>query len=131
MARDDDDEDRDDEDREDEELDISSKRSRKPNDSDRQMAMFCHLGGIIGGIILPLVIWLTQKDKSRFVDRHGKEAVNFAITMIIFHLTVGMITCGCGTLVMFPIQIVFHVQAGMAASRGEWYEYPMCFHFIK
>lgn len=108
----------------------SRKKKRKSGGDDRQMAMFCHLGGILGGFLIPLIIWMMKKEESRFVDRHGKEALNFAITMMILNLTVGLITCGLATLIFVPLALIFHIQAAMAANRGEYYEYPMSFRFI-
>ncbi|MBI3822945.1 MAG: DUF4870 domain-containing protein [Planctomycetes bacterium] len=121
MARDDDDDD---------DRPRKKKKRRGPSDEDKQMAMFCHLGAIIGGIVLPLVLWMTQKEKSRFIDDHGKEAVNFGITMMIGHLVGGFCTCGLLNLILLPIGITFSVMAGMAANRGEDYMYPVCIRFI-
>ena len=76
MARNDDDDDDDDDDRDDDE-DSSRKKKKKgkPTDEEKQMAMFCHLGGLIGGSVIPLVIWMMKKDESRFIDRHGEGGV--------------------------------------------------------
>jgi uncharacterized Tic20 family protein len=101
----------------------------EPSKDDMQMAMFCHLGGILG-IILPLVLWLTQREKSWFIDDQGKEAVNFGITMMIAHVGFGLITCGFGVFITWPLALVFHILAGMAAGRGECYRYPICFRFV-
>ena len=129
--RNDDDDDQRDEDEEEDDLKSSRKRKRRePTNDDKQMAMFCHLGGIMG-IIIPLILWLTQKEKSSFIDEQGKEAVNFGITMMIAHLVIGLVTCGFGILITAPVSIIFHVMAGMAANRGEDYEYPICIRFIK
>jgi uncharacterized Tic20 family protein len=120
-----------DEDEEDDEREFSRKHKRRgPTNEDKQMAMFCHLGGLMG-IIIPLILWLTQKEKSSFIDEHGKEAVNFGITMLIAHMVIGVVTCGFGILITAPIGIVFHVMAGMAANRGEDYRYPICIRFIE
>jgi uncharacterized protein len=98
-----------------------------PSNDEKQMAMFCHIGALIGGIILPLVLWLTQKEKSAFVDDQGKEVVNFQITVLCF----GLITCCFGFVIAWPFSLVFHILGGMAASRGERYRYPVCIRFIK
>jgi uncharacterized Tic20 family protein len=129
MARRDDDDDRDWDDEDDEDRRSSRKRRRRgPSDEDRQMGMFCHLGGLLG-IVLPLVLWLTQREKSDFIDEHGREAVNFQITMMIGHL-LGMCTFGILNLILMPVNIIFCVLAGMAANRGEDYQYPMSIRFI-
>ncbi len=129
MARDDDD------DFDDEEDDRPRKKKKKkkggrPNDEEKQMAMFCHLGGIIGGFLLPLIIWIIKKEESRYIDEHGKQALNFAITVLIAHLVGFVCTCGFLSIVLAPITIIFSIQGAMAASRGEDYEYPMSFSFI-
>lgn len=38
----------------------------------------------LGSIITPLILWQTQKDKSDFLDAHGKEAVNFNISFSLY-----------------------------------------------
>ena len=129
MARSDDDDDRDDDD--DDKDDRKSESKRKgPSKDDKQMAMFCHLGGIIGGILLPLILWITQKEKSAFIDDQGKEAVNFQITMLIGHV-IGPCTLFILNLILLPVGIIFSVLGAMAASRGEKYRYPMSIRFIK
>ena len=127
MARDEDDDIDDDED---DRPRKKKKKGGKPSDEEKQMAMFCHLGGIIGGFLLPLIIWMMKKDESRYVDKHGKQALNFAITLLIGHLVGGFCTCGLLSLVLLPIGIIFSVQGAMAANRGENYEYPMTISFI-
>ena len=127
---DDDDRDRDKEEDEAERESFKKRKRRRPTNEDKQMAMFCHLGGLLG-IILPLILWITQKEKSSFIDEQGREAVNFGITMIIAHMVIGLVTCGFGLLITVPIGIIFHVMAGIAANRGEDYRYPICIRFIE
>jgi len=43
----------------------------------------------LGSIITPLILWQTQKDKSTFLDIHGKEAVNFNISFAIYVFVLG------------------------------------------
>ena len=138
MAHDaeDDDDDRDQsEDHDDQQLEQDSDfKSRKPTQNDRSMAMFCHLGALLGGIILPLVIWMTQKDKSAFVDKHGKEAVNFCLSLMIASIVLLPTVCctfGLLHIIMMVFGIVWTVQAGMAANRGKMFRYPYCMRIIK
>jgi uncharacterized Tic20 family protein len=126
MARRDDDDD-DDDDR----PKKKKKKSGGPSKEERQMGMFCHLGGIIGGFILPLIIWLTKKEESEFIDDQGKEALNFQITILIANLGLGLITCGLAIFVMVPLGIVFSIMGATAANRGEYYRYPMNIRMIK
>ena len=38
----------------------------------------------LGSIITPLILWQTLKDRSQFLDDHGKEAVNFNISFGLY-----------------------------------------------
>ena len=70
---------------------------------ERMWATFAHLGFLaglvvpLGNIIAPLVIWLVYKDQSDFIDRHGKEALNFHLSMLLY---------GIGLLVLSVILFV-------------------------
>ncbi len=46
---------------------------------DRNLAMLTHLSGILLGFIVPLIIWLTNKDKSdkAWLNTQAVEALNF------------------------------------------------------
>lgn len=37
-----------------------------------------------GSIITPLILWQTLKEKSSFLDKHGKEAINFNISYALY-----------------------------------------------
>lgn len=53
-------------------------------------ALLIHLSALtgylfpFGFIITPFVLWLVQKDKNSFLDKHGKEAVNFNISFYLY-----------------------------------------------
>jgi len=103
--------------------------------------MLCHLLPIAAGFIAPLVIWLIKKDQSRFLDHHGREALNFQITVLI--ATLGL-TIIAAVLMFFLIgilllplifviaigAIVLEVLAGIAANRGDWHRYPCTIRFF-
>jgi len=131
MARNRDDDDDDDDDRDDDDDDSPRKsKKKKKGGDDNQMAMFCHLGMLIGGFLIPLIIWMMKKDESKFVDRHGKEALNFAITLLIVHM-IGPFTLCILNAVATVMSIIWIIKASMAASNGEYYKYPICIRFIK
>jgi uncharacterized Tic20 family protein len=115
-------------------LDSSSGPPSIPStQEDRQMALFAHLGGIMG-FMVPLIIWILKKDESEFVDDQGKEALNFHLTLMIGHLIGGLSICftfGAINLVCWVLGIVFGIIGGMAAQKGEVYRYPMTIRFIK
>jgi uncharacterized Tic20 family protein len=109
---------------------------------ERNMAMFCHLGSLagyilpLGNILLPLILWLVNKDKMPFVNDQGKESVNFQISITIYvlaSLLIGIVTCGIGLLLMFvPVvfALVMAIIASLEANKGIAYRYPLCIRII-
>lgn len=112
---------------------------------DRTMGMLVHLLGLLTGIIGVLILWLVKKNESRFVDHHGKEALNFQLTLLVYMICfmalafiLAVVTMGLGMFVVFPLifvisigALVLEILACMAANRGEWHRYPMTIRFIK
>ena len=110
---------------------------------DKQWASFAHLGGIIG--ILPaLIIWLVFKDRGRFTNEEGKEALNFQITLAIAQVAIVIIstflaavTFGIGALlgglgwVVAIISIILSIMAFIKAKDGIPYRYPFALRLIK
>ncbi|MCM8796648.1 MAG: DUF4870 domain-containing protein [Candidatus Omnitrophica bacterium] len=110
---------------------------------ERNLAVFCHLGGLLFfyfvNLIIPLIIWLTQKDKSAFIDEHGKEAVNFQISLIIYGLglmligftIIGLVIAVPGWIILFIIDIISIIRAAIKASNGQKFLYPLNLRLIK
>jgi len=112
-----------------------------PTADEKQMGMFCHLAafaGLVipfGSIVGPLVIWLMKKDTSAYIDYHGKEAVNFQITMaiaffvsfILMFVIIGFFLVA--GLMIFELVVI--IIAAIRASEGVEYQYPFNFRFIK
>lgn len=109
----------------------------------RMWAMFCHLGGlagyvipiIISGVIAPLIIWQIKREDDSFIDRNGKEAVNFQISIAIYALVCIPFIFACiGVFMLAAVEIfnvVFLLIAAIKANNGESYHYPLCIRFIK
>lgn len=109
--------------------------------------MFAHLSALLGLLaggmtfLGPLIVWLAKKDQSRFVDYHGKEALNFQLNILIYSLILvaaSIVTCGFGLILAVPLMlflavwgIVMPIIAGMRANAGERYQYPATFRIIK
>ncbi|MGI9014653.1 MAG: DUF4870 domain-containing protein [Phycisphaerales bacterium] len=102
---------------------------------ERTMAMLCHILAIFFGFLAPLIIWLIKKNESKFVDYHGKESLNFQITLFIGYLICGaliFVLIGCFLLPALAIAaIVFAIIAGIATNKGEYYRYPFAMRLIK
>ena len=39
----------------------------------------------LGSILVPLIVWNLKKDESEFVNHHGKEAVNFNLSFLLYY----------------------------------------------
>ena len=94
----------------------------------------CYFSGF-GGLIVPLIIWLLKKDSSQFIDRLGRETVNFHITFLILVLISGIfcvVLIGYVLLALLCIYfLVTVIVAAVKASDGVVFRYPICFRFIR
>lgn len=108
---------------------------------ERTWAMLCHFAAYsmfitgIGYILGPLIVWLIKKDESEFINRHGKEALNFQISMTIYMfccIPLIIVLIGIPLLIILGIaNIVLILIAGIRANDGLEYQYPFTIRFIK
>ena len=100
----------------------------------RDMAMLLHLFGIMG-FFAPLVIWLNEKDKHKFVYEHGKSAMNYHISIIIYYIAswlLCLIFVGIFMLAaLIVMHIVFVIMGTVKASKGQMWKYPIAIRFLK
>ena len=87
------------------------------------------------GFIIPIIMWLLNKDNSTNVDMHGKNIINFMASMFIYFSVAGIL---CVILIGLPILIilgilefVFIIMAALKAGNGEYWEYPLSIKFLK
>jgi uncharacterized Tic20 family protein len=114
---------------------------RSLSESERNWSMLCHLSAFagfffpFGGIIGPLICWLSRRDESAWVNENGKASMNFQISMLLYiFLSIPL----CFILVVIPIimflgvlKIVCIVIASIKASKGERFKYPLAIPFIQ
>ena len=104
---------------------------------DRTIAMLTHLSGILLGFIVPLIIWLINKDRPEkaFLTDQGKEALNFQLTLLfgyIIGVILSVILIGALlNLILWVICVIFSIIGGLAANKGEYYRYPFAIRLIK
>jgi uncharacterized protein len=108
---------------------------------DRTWVILCHLAALtlflgipFGNIIGPLVIWLIKKSESAAVDAHGKESLNFQISMSIYTLLAGLSCFVFIGFVLLPVALIMNlvliIVASIKASNGELYRYPLSIRLI-
>jgi len=115
----------------------------------RTWTVLCHASAFLGFLIPalgqfvgPLIIWLWKRDESPEIDEHGKESLNFQISMFIY-TAVFAIVCFIlmfvfvGFLlipliaVFYIVDVVFVIIASLKASEGQLYRYPLTLRLIK
>jgi uncharacterized Tic20 family protein len=113
---------------------VGAEQATLSND-DKNMAMLCHVLAIFTLFLGPLIIWMIKKDESPFVDHHGKEALNFQLTMLIAWVASGFLIFACIGFVLLPIigivDLVLCILAAIKASSGVEYRYPINIRFVK
>ncbi len=108
---------------------------------EKSWGMFCHLAALagfvipFGNIIGPLIIWLIKKDESPYVDKQGKESLNFQISVTLYCIIAAvliivvigiflLIAIGIGTLVLI-------IVGAIKANNREEFSYPLTIRFIQ
>ena len=56
-----------------------------------------------GNFILPIVIWSSQKKESEFIDNHGKQAINFQLSLLLFNLVGFLVAAAFGLYYLFNV----------------------------
>lgn len=106
----------------------------------RTYATFMHLMLVLATVTVvptvlgPLIMWLIKRHESPFIDDHGREALNFNISILIYMLISGLaFICGIGVIllpIVWGFGLIFSVVAAISANRGEYYRYPACIRII-
>jgi uncharacterized protein len=89
---------------------------------------------VAGHIVGPLIVWLAKRQDSPDIDAHGKESMNFQISMLIWNVIAGIL---CLVLIGIPLLILLHILniifvivATIQASEGKLYRYPLAIRLI-
>jgi len=107
----------------------------------RTWTVLCHASALLGvffhfmGHLLgPLIVWLAKRHESAEIDAHGKEALNFQLSMLIYDAVAAVL---CVVLIGIPILIllwimntIFVIIASLQASDGKLYRYPITIRFL-
>jgi hypothetical protein len=108
----------------------------------RTWTAFCHASALLGvflhfpgHVLAPLIVWLLKRDQSPEIDAHGKEALNFQISMLIYNVVAAVFCLVLIGFILLPVlwilNAVFVIIAAIKASDGELYRYPMTIRFIQ
>jgi len=127
------------------------------------ISMWAHISNIVGamthpfnGIIMAFLIWKINNKKSDFINKQGKEALNFSITVfigfIVIFASTAMITAMVApdliragkdaseslgplaaivNLVFRLLVVILAILAASQTKKAIEYRYPVCIRFIK
>ncbi|WP_243416327.1 DUF4870 domain-containing protein [Flavobacterium sp. HTF] len=85
--------------------------------SEKNTATFTHLSTLtqyfipFGNYIFPILIWSSYKDKSEFANHHGKQALNFQLSLLLYTLILALIAIPIFVIVFLqnlPMEAVFN-----------------------
>ena len=109
---------------------------------DNQMLVMTHLSQLldlvtgVGGFIVPLILWLTQKDKVAGMDMYGKMILNFQISLFIYSIIciplILLFGLGIlGLIIIGLIALILPIMNALKVSNGEMPYYPLTIEFLK
>jgi len=103
--------------------------------------MLCHLSAFagyffpFGGVIGPLICWLSRKDESQWVNQNGKASLNFQLSILLYMILaapLSIIIIGIPIIIFLGVlEIICIIIASIRASKGEEYRYPISIPFIQ
>tara|TARA_R110000796_G_scaffold252631_3_gene389376 strand:+ start:35105 stop:35443 length:339 start_codon:yes stop_codon:yes gene_type:complete len=107
----------------------------------KQLLVITHLSQLLdvitgfGGFLVPLILWLTQKETIVDMDKNGKAILNFRISMFLYFLiSIPLVLLfGLGLLGFIAIGIlsfIFPIVNAVRVSNGESPYYPMSIKFL-
>ncbi|MEY2486013.1 MAG: uncharacterized protein QOG67_3199 [Verrucomicrobiota bacterium] len=108
----------------------------------RTWCVLSHASALLGFVVPwafhilgPLIVWLAKRADSPEIDAHGKESLNFQISMLIYSVIAGVL---CLLLIGFFLLVALHllnlvlvIVASIQASEGKLYRYPFTIRLIK
>ena len=113
----------------------------EPDSEERTLATIAHLLGFaglvlpLGSVIGPLVMYLTKRDSSAFVEDQAREALNFQIWILIAGaVSFVLLFVGLG-FVLLPIVglswLAGTLVGAIRANEGVRFRYPFTIRLVK
>ena len=107
----------------------------------RAWSILVHVAAFAGvlvpfGMILgPLLVWIIKKPESALVDRHGRAALNFQISMLIYFMVAAfLVLVFIGLMILIVLGIFWSIMVLVATIRvadGRDPGYVLSIEFLK
>lgn len=87
--------------------------------TEKNIATFTHLSTLtqyfipFGNYIFPIILWSSKKESSEFVDHHGKQVLNFQLSLLLYSLVLILIAVPTFLITLFrniPFEAVINDQ---------------------
>ena len=112
-----------------------------PSRESRNWAVGLHLSSLsawlgipLGNILGPLIVWMIRKDQDPWIDRQGRQALNFHITLTAYFLVAAVasiILIGIPALIAVVLaHPILCVVAAIKAANGDEDCYPFGWNII-
>ena len=109
--------------------------NQEPDADARLMATLIYVLSFFTSLIAPLIIWLIKRDESPFVDRAGKNYLNFLLSYLIWITVASIAIFIIIGIIILPILLllnfIFTIVAAVKAYNGEDYLPPLSIRFFK
>lgn len=116
--------------------------------SDLTTALWCYIGSLLGGFLVPLIIYFVKKKDSPFVRFHAAQALNFGLTqmIVVFSWVVPIVIIAIAAntpavlVLIVPVYLyelvapwVWMIMGAIKSNRGEWWRIPTwtCFRMVR
>jgi uncharacterized protein len=107
--------------------------------TDKNLLVITHLSHLLGyaigfgSLIVPLIIWLSNKDKVEGMNEHGKAIVNFQLSLIVYILISipAILLLGLGILMLIGTAMLGFILPIINAIRASNEEPPSQFMTIR
>jgi len=117
------------------------KKEKQEMKESRELIVLTHLSQLatlllgFGSLLIPLVIWLYSKDKIYGLRAHGRDIINFQLSLIIYYIfcipLILLLGLGLlGILGLALISMIYPIINAIKASNGETPHYPLSLNFI-
>lgn len=102
---------------------------------EKTLGIVMHVLCLVGFPILgPLIVWLVKKDQSSYIDRQGRELLNFQLSFLLYAFLSFLL---CFILIGFPLlvgvgiaTVVLTIIGIVNASEGKVYRFPLTIRLL-
>ena len=99
---------------------------------EKTFVLLMHASQFLTSFVIPLIMWLLFREKSKLADEAGKNILNFQLSYFIYSI---VLCITCIGIVLLPalgvLMIIFIIIAIIKAINGEVWNYPLTIRFLK